>query len=111
MDTPRVREEAGEALESIADQIEEGIARGKFSLRDIQSAMMEKGKAAAQSTDTPRRRGVIGNVWAPNVNTTGTLARRAERCSSSRRASAGVSPPTSMPAIRVPPASLSGEPA
>jgi ElaB/YqjD/DUF883 family membrane-anchored ribosome-binding protein len=51
MDTPRTREEAGDALESIADQIEEGIAKGRFSLKEIQSAMMQKGKQAAQSTD------------------------------------------------------------
>ena len=51
MDTPRVREEAGDALETIADQIEDGIAKGKFSLREIQNAMMEKTKAAAESTD------------------------------------------------------------
>lgn len=51
MDTPRAREEAGDALESIADQIEEGISKGRFSLKEIQSAMMEKGKKAAQSTD------------------------------------------------------------
>jgi ElaB/YqjD/DUF883 family membrane-anchored ribosome-binding protein len=51
MDTPRAREEAGDALESIADQIEEGISKGRFSLKEIQSAMMQKGKQAAQSTD------------------------------------------------------------
>jgi ElaB/YqjD/DUF883 family membrane-anchored ribosome-binding protein len=60
MDTPRTREEAGDALESIADQIEDGIARGKFSLRDIQNAMMEKGKVAVESTD----RVVHENPWA-----------------------------------------------
>ena len=60
MDTPRTREEATDALESIADQIEDGIARGKFSLREIQSAMMEKGRAAAQSTDQV----VHDNPWA-----------------------------------------------
>lgn len=60
MDMPRTREEAGEALESIADQIEEGIAKGKFSLRDLQNAMMEKTKAAAQSTD----RVVHENPWS-----------------------------------------------
>ena len=51
MDTPRTREEAGDALENIADQIEEGISKGRFSLKEIQSAMMEKGRAAAESTD------------------------------------------------------------
>ena len=51
MDTPRAREETTDALESIADQIEEGIAKGKFSLRDIQSAMAEKTRHAAEATD------------------------------------------------------------
>lgn len=60
MDTPRTREEAGEALESIADQIEEGIAQGKFSLKELQSAMMEKSRAAVESTD----RVVHENPWA-----------------------------------------------
>jgi ElaB/YqjD/DUF883 family membrane-anchored ribosome-binding protein len=60
MDTPRVREEANDALESIADQIEEGIEKGKFSFRELQSAMMEKTKAAAQSTDQV----VHENPWA-----------------------------------------------
>jgi ElaB/YqjD/DUF883 family membrane-anchored ribosome-binding protein len=67
MDTPRTREEAGDALETIADQIEDGIAKGKFSLREIQSAMkekgrvaMEKGRAAAESTDQM----VHENPWA-----------------------------------------------
>src|SRR4051812_20067921 len=60
IDTPRTREEAGEALESIADQIEDGIAKGRFSLKEIQSAMMEKGRAAAQSTDQV----VHENPWA-----------------------------------------------
>jgi ElaB/YqjD/DUF883 family membrane-anchored ribosome-binding protein len=60
MDTPRTREEAGDALENIADQIEEGISKGRFSLKEIQSAMMEKGRAAAQSTDQV----VHENPWA-----------------------------------------------
>lgn len=60
MDTPRVREEANDALESIADQIEDGIEKGKFSLRELQSAMMEKTKAAAHSTDQV----VHENPWA-----------------------------------------------
>ena len=51
MDTPRTREEASDALESIADQIEDGIEKGRFSFRELQSAMMQKTKAAAQSTD------------------------------------------------------------
>jgi len=60
MDTPRTREEASDALESIADQIEEGIEKGKFSFRELQNAMMEKTKAAAQSTDQV----VHENPWA-----------------------------------------------
>jgi len=60
MDTPRTREEAGDALESIADQIEDGINKGRFSMRDLQHAMMEKGRAAAESTD----RVVHENPWS-----------------------------------------------
>ena len=60
MDTPRVREEANDALESIADQIEEGIDKGKFSFRELQNGMMKKTKAAAQSTDQV----VHENPWA-----------------------------------------------
>ena len=60
MDTPRTREEAGDALENIADQIEEGISKGRFSLKEIQSAMMEKGRAAAESTDKV----VHDNPWS-----------------------------------------------
>jgi len=60
MDTPRTREEAGDALENIADQIEEGISKGRFSLKEIQSAMMEKGRAAAESTD----KAVHDNPWS-----------------------------------------------
>jgi ElaB/YqjD/DUF883 family membrane-anchored ribosome-binding protein len=60
MDTPRTREEAGDALENIADQIEEGISKGRFSLREIQNAMMQKGRAAAKSTDQV----VHENPWA-----------------------------------------------
>ena len=60
MDMPRTREEAGEALESITDQIQEGIAKGKFSLRELQSAVTDKTKAAIESTD----RVVQENPWA-----------------------------------------------
>jgi ElaB/YqjD/DUF883 family membrane-anchored ribosome-binding protein len=60
MDTPRAREEASDALESIADQIEDGIDKGRFSLKELQSAMTEKTKAAAQATQEV----VEGNPWA-----------------------------------------------
>ncbi|HYE30292.1 MAG TPA: DUF883 domain-containing protein [Methylomirabilota bacterium] len=60
MDTPRTREDAQDALESITDQIQEGISSGKYSLQEIQSMLVDKTKAAAQETD----RLVHENPWA-----------------------------------------------
>lgn len=42
---------AGTDLQSLTDQIEEGIRTGKYSWRDIQSAVMAKTKHAAATTD------------------------------------------------------------
>lgn len=60
MDTPRTREEAQDALESITDQIQEGIRSGKYSIDEIQHMLMDKTKAAAEETD----RLVHENPWA-----------------------------------------------
>ena len=64
-----------------------------------------------QSTWTPIERGVIAKVRLPATNVTGTVASAAERRSSSFWAAFGLIPPTSMPAILVPSASRSAEPA
>lgn len=50
MDMPRQRD-AENSVETITDQIEEGIAKGKYSLQEMQEALMSKTKEAAQSTD------------------------------------------------------------
>ena len=55
--------------------------------------------AVAQSASTPSVVALIGNSSPPAVNTTGTCATFSKRRSSSFRASLGVSPPTSTPAI------------
>jgi ElaB/YqjD/DUF883 family membrane-anchored ribosome-binding protein len=59
MDMPRTREDAQDALESITDQIQEGINSGKYSLQEIQGMLVDKTKAAAHETD----RLVHENPW------------------------------------------------
>ncbi len=51
MDTPRQREVTNE-LESITDQIEDNINAGKYTLSELQKALVEKTKEAAKTTDT-----------------------------------------------------------
>jgi ElaB/YqjD/DUF883 family membrane-anchored ribosome-binding protein len=51
MNTSRNPEKAEGDLESVMDQIKEGIRSGKYSLQELQSAVMEKTKEAARSTD------------------------------------------------------------
>jgi ElaB/YqjD/DUF883 family membrane-anchored ribosome-binding protein len=51
MDTPRVREAVGSTLENITDQIETSINSGKFTLAELQKAMVDKTKEAARNTD------------------------------------------------------------
>ncbi|MEW6159704.1 MAG: hypothetical protein AB1813_19920 [Verrucomicrobiota bacterium] len=46
-------------LENIADQIEEGVRRGKFSWAEIQSTLVDRTKEAARTTD----RYVHENPW------------------------------------------------
>lgn len=41
----------GTDLQNLTDQIEEGIRTGKYSWREIQSAVMTKTKQAAETTD------------------------------------------------------------
>lgn len=42
---------SGTDLQNLTDQIEEGIRSGKYSWRDIQSAVMNKTRYAAETTD------------------------------------------------------------
>ncbi|MGV3773861.1 MAG: DUF883 family protein [Verrucomicrobiales bacterium] len=60
MDAPRTREELKDELESITDQISEGIEKGKYTVSELQKALTEKTKAAAESTDKL----VHENPWA-----------------------------------------------
>ena len=60
MDTPREREQGTKALESITDQIESGIESGKYTLAELQRALVDKTKEAAKNTD----RLVHENPWA-----------------------------------------------
>ena len=38
-------------LDSITSQIEEGVRQGKYTLQELQSAVMDKTKEAARATD------------------------------------------------------------
>jgi len=58
MDTPRTREATGQ-LENVKNEIREGIAQGQFSLRELQQALLDKSKAAVETTD----RLVHDNPW------------------------------------------------
>jgi ElaB/YqjD/DUF883 family membrane-anchored ribosome-binding protein len=47
MDTSRASDE----LNQMSEQIKEGVRKGKFTLDELQQAVMEKTKYAAQETD------------------------------------------------------------
>jgi ElaB/YqjD/DUF883 family membrane-anchored ribosome-binding protein len=51
MDVPRTREEAQETLETITDQISDGLQKGRYTLSQLQQAVMSRTKNAAASTD------------------------------------------------------------
>jgi ElaB/YqjD/DUF883 family membrane-anchored ribosome-binding protein len=51
--------ETGDELESITDKIKEGIQSGKYTLDELQSALVERTKEAARTTD----RYVHENPW------------------------------------------------
>jgi ElaB/YqjD/DUF883 family membrane-anchored ribosome-binding protein len=51
MDTPRSREDVRDDLDAITEQINEGIEKGRYTLSQLQSAMMDKTKQAAAQTD------------------------------------------------------------
>jgi len=51
MDTPRTREDMRDDLETITDQISNGIEQGRYSLTQLQDALVTRTKQAAASTD------------------------------------------------------------
>jgi ElaB/YqjD/DUF883 family membrane-anchored ribosome-binding protein len=51
MDAPRTREDVQDNLESITDQIQEGIRKGSYNLSQLQQALGDRTKQAAASTD------------------------------------------------------------
>jgi ElaB/YqjD/DUF883 family membrane-anchored ribosome-binding protein len=51
MDAPRTREEVADDLENITDRIQSGIEKGKYTLSQLQSAMVDRTKQAAEATD------------------------------------------------------------
>ena len=51
MDIPRTREDVRDDLESITDQISNGIEQGRYSVAQLQEALMKTTKQAAASTD------------------------------------------------------------
>ncbi len=51
MDIPRTREDIRDDLETITDQITAGIEQGRYSLNQLQEALVKKTRQAAASTD------------------------------------------------------------
>ncbi|MDX1952279.1 MAG: hypothetical protein SFY81_08835 [Verrucomicrobiota bacterium] len=51
MNTGRIESDLNDPVESIADQIEEGVRTGQYSLADLQRAIMDKTREAATTTD------------------------------------------------------------
>jgi ElaB/YqjD/DUF883 family membrane-anchored ribosome-binding protein len=60
MDAPRTREDVREDLETITEQIQNGIEKGRYTLSQLQTAVMDRTKHAAESTDEM----VHDNPWA-----------------------------------------------
>lgn len=60
MDAPRTREELRDDLDSITEQIHEGIERGKYTLSQLQTRLTDSTRQAAETTD----RMVHENPWA-----------------------------------------------
>jgi len=59
MDVPRTREDIRDDLETITEQITDGLEKGRYSLNQLQDALMSRTKDAAASTD----RMVRDNPW------------------------------------------------
>ncbi|HTG45890.1 MAG TPA: hypothetical protein VK633_15330 [Verrucomicrobiae bacterium] len=56
---PRTREDIRDDLETITEQITDGLEKGRYSLNQLQDALMSRTKDAAASTD----RMVRDNPW------------------------------------------------
>lgn len=51
MNTSRTPERTEGDLDTVMDQIKEGIRSGKYTIQELQTAMVEKTKMAARNTD------------------------------------------------------------
>jgi ElaB/YqjD/DUF883 family membrane-anchored ribosome-binding protein len=51
MDTPRAREDVRDDLETLTDQISDGINQGRYSLTQLQERLVNRTRRAAASTD------------------------------------------------------------
>lgn len=51
MDMPRTREAVQDNLEAITDQINDGLKKGRYTLNQLQDALVSHGKEAAACTD------------------------------------------------------------
>jgi ElaB/YqjD/DUF883 family membrane-anchored ribosome-binding protein len=60
VDAARLEEKYNRELEEMTDEIQAGIASGKYSLSDFQRALNEKTREAVEATDTLVRE----NPWA-----------------------------------------------
>jgi ElaB/YqjD/DUF883 family membrane-anchored ribosome-binding protein len=59
MDAPRTREELRDDLDTITEQIQDGIERGKYTLSQLQTRLTDTTRQAAETTD----RMVHENPW------------------------------------------------
>ena len=60
MDAARLEEKYNRELDEMTDEIQAGIKSGKYKMEDIQRALSEKSKVAADATDQFVRE----NPWA-----------------------------------------------
>ena len=51
MDVPRTREEIQEDLGAITDRVSEGLEKGKYTLHQLQEALVSRTRDAAATTD------------------------------------------------------------
>jgi ElaB/YqjD/DUF883 family membrane-anchored ribosome-binding protein len=52
MDIPRTREEAREGLQAVTEQINEGLEKGRYTLHQLEDALVRCSRDAAASTNT-----------------------------------------------------------
>jgi len=51
MDIPRTREQVQDNLEAVTDQISEGLEKGRYTLHQLQDALLSRTRDAAATTD------------------------------------------------------------